>query len=438
MKRAHAPCPRSCDRIAATTARSISSGRSMRDGKVATITLEPPRAQESADVRVLCRAARPVSRRSSTRSDVKAVVIAGAGGNFCSGGDVHEIIGPLTKMATPELLEFTRMTGDLVKAMRALPAAHRRRRRRRLRRRRRDDGAGLRPALRHAGGEDRVPVRARRPRGLRHGRLHAAAAHHRPGPRGRAALHRPRDDAPRRAQRGDSSTAACRRRTLLGEAQALARELADGPTFAHGDDQEAAASGMGDGSRRARSRPRRRRRRSACRRRISAAPTTRSPRSRRRIRGQLSDRWRQLTWTAHISTGPSSPTRIASSQRARAWLRLAAARADPSRTRRRCRLPRAGARARAAAAGCATACPRPMAARCRRSTRARSASRARRWPTTTALPTSRSRCRAWAAARSRSPARRRSARAGCRRWRAATPSPRSRCRNPMPAPTSRP
>ena len=52
---------------------------------------------------------------------VKVVVLTGAGGNFCSGGDVHEIIGPLTKMAMPELLVFTRMTGDLVKAMRACP-----------------------------------------------------------------------------------------------------------------------------------------------------------------------------------------------------------------------------------------------------------------------------------------------------------------------------
>jgi enoyl-CoA hydratase/carnithine racemase len=52
---------------------------------------------------------------------VKAVVIAGAGGNFCSGGDVHEIIGPLTKMDEHGLLKFTRMTGDLVRAMRACP-----------------------------------------------------------------------------------------------------------------------------------------------------------------------------------------------------------------------------------------------------------------------------------------------------------------------------
>jgi enoyl-CoA hydratase/carnithine racemase len=52
---------------------------------------------------------------------VKVIVIGGAGGNFCSGGDVHEIIGPLTKMKPPQLLEFTRMTGDLVKAMRHCP-----------------------------------------------------------------------------------------------------------------------------------------------------------------------------------------------------------------------------------------------------------------------------------------------------------------------------
>jgi enoyl-CoA hydratase/carnithine racemase len=54
-------------------------------------------------------------------TDVKAVVLTGAGGNFCSGGDVHEIIGPLTKMTMPELLAFTRMTGALVSAMRACP-----------------------------------------------------------------------------------------------------------------------------------------------------------------------------------------------------------------------------------------------------------------------------------------------------------------------------
>ncbi|MBT8473050.1 MAG: enoyl-CoA hydratase family protein [Marinicaulis sp.] len=53
--------------------------------------------------------------------EVKVVVFGGTGGNFSSGGDVHEIIGPLTKMSMPELLDFTRMTGDLVKAMRNCP-----------------------------------------------------------------------------------------------------------------------------------------------------------------------------------------------------------------------------------------------------------------------------------------------------------------------------
>jgi enoyl-CoA hydratase/carnithine racemase len=52
---------------------------------------------------------------------VKAVVLRGAGGNFCSGGDVHEIIGPLTKMDEAGLRRFTRMTGDLVRAMRSCP-----------------------------------------------------------------------------------------------------------------------------------------------------------------------------------------------------------------------------------------------------------------------------------------------------------------------------
>ena len=54
-------------------------------------------------------------------TDVKAVVFSGAGNNFCSGGDVHEIIGPLVRLKAPEFLMFTRMTGDLVKAMRACP-----------------------------------------------------------------------------------------------------------------------------------------------------------------------------------------------------------------------------------------------------------------------------------------------------------------------------
>lgn len=64
---------------------------------------------------------RDLVRRLPYAADIKVVVISGADGNFCSGGDVQEIIGPLTRMSMPELLNFTRMTGDLVRAMRACP-----------------------------------------------------------------------------------------------------------------------------------------------------------------------------------------------------------------------------------------------------------------------------------------------------------------------------
>ena len=157
--------------------------------------VEPAGAEESADVRVLCRAARHCSAISSYADDIKNVVITGAGGNFCSGGDVHEIIGPLVEMQRKDdmagLLAFTRMTGDLVKAMRACPqpivAAI-------------DGicaGAGAIIAMASdlrvgtARSKVGVPVRPRRARRRRHGRLRDPAAHHRPRPRLGAALHRP-------------------------------------------------------------------------------------------------------------------------------------------------------------------------------------------------------------------------------------------------------
>lgn len=87
---------------------------------VATVTLNRPERKNPltfdsyAELRDMFNALRYAT-------DVKAVVLTGAGGNFCSGGDVHEIIGPLTQMTMPEMLEFTRMTGDLVKAIKACP-----------------------------------------------------------------------------------------------------------------------------------------------------------------------------------------------------------------------------------------------------------------------------------------------------------------------------
>lgn len=59
--------------------------------------------------------------RLAYATDVKTIVMYGAGDNFCSGGDVHEIIAPLIGLPMPELLMFTRMTGDVVKAMRHCP-----------------------------------------------------------------------------------------------------------------------------------------------------------------------------------------------------------------------------------------------------------------------------------------------------------------------------
>ena len=89
-------------------------------GKVATITLNRPERKNPLTFDSYGEL-RDLFREMVYASDVKAVVFTGSGGNFCSGGDVHEIIGPLVKMDMPELLQFTRMTGDLVKAMRSCP-----------------------------------------------------------------------------------------------------------------------------------------------------------------------------------------------------------------------------------------------------------------------------------------------------------------------------
>ncbi|MBX3604966.1 MAG: enoyl-CoA hydratase family protein [Piscinibacter sp.] len=94
-------------------------GWSVRD-RVGVITLNRPERKNPLTFDSYAEL-RDLFRRLAYADDVRAVVVQGAGGNFCSGGDVHEIIGPLTKMSMPDLLAFTRMTGDLVKAMRACP-----------------------------------------------------------------------------------------------------------------------------------------------------------------------------------------------------------------------------------------------------------------------------------------------------------------------------
>ncbi len=90
------------------------------DGRVGIITLTRPERKNPLTFDSYAEL-RDLFRDLPYATDVRAIVLTGAGGNFCSGGDVFEIIEPLTRMAVPELLAFTRMTGDLVKAMRQCP-----------------------------------------------------------------------------------------------------------------------------------------------------------------------------------------------------------------------------------------------------------------------------------------------------------------------------
>ena len=90
-----------------------------KDG-VATISLNRPERKNPLSFESYAEL-RDLFRAMSDADDVHAIVITGAGDNFCSGGDVHEIIGPLTQLDMPGLLSFTRMTGDVIKAMRACP-----------------------------------------------------------------------------------------------------------------------------------------------------------------------------------------------------------------------------------------------------------------------------------------------------------------------------
>ena len=90
------------------------------DGDVATITLNRPERKNPLTFDSYAEL-RDLFIELEHTPAVKCIVFTGAGGNFCSGGDVHEIIGPLTRMDDSGLLSFTRMTGDLVRAMRACP-----------------------------------------------------------------------------------------------------------------------------------------------------------------------------------------------------------------------------------------------------------------------------------------------------------------------------
>jgi enoyl-CoA hydratase/carnithine racemase len=202
------------------------------DGGVATLTLNGPERKNPltfdsyAELRDLFRAL-------ALAGEVKAVVLTGAGENFCSGGDVHDIIGPLTRMAMPALLAFTRMTGDVVKAMRACPqpivAAI--------------DGAcvgagamlALASDIRYATARSKTAFLFARV-GLAGCDMGACALLPRVIGQGRAAelLYTGRSMDGVEGERWGFVNRLCEPATLLAEAQALAGSLASGPTFAHG------------------------------------------------------------------------------------------------------------------------------------------------------------------------------------------------------------
>ena len=164
--------------------------------------------------------------------DVRAVVLSGAAENFCSGGDVHDIIGPLTKLDMPGLLTFTRMTGDLVKAMRACPqpivAAV-------------DGiccGAGailaLASDIRFGTARSKTAFLFTRV-GLAGCDMGACSLLPRVIGQGRASelLYTGRNMSGEEAERWGFFNRLCAPDTLLADAAQFAKDLADGPTFAH-------------------------------------------------------------------------------------------------------------------------------------------------------------------------------------------------------------
>jgi enoyl-CoA hydratase/carnithine racemase len=198
---------------------------------VATITLNRPERKNPLSFESYAEL-RDLFRAMVDAHDVHAVVVTGSGGNFCSGGDVHEIIGPLTQLDMPGLLTFTRMTGDLVKAMRACPqpivAAI-------------DGicaGAGallaLASDLRYGTARSKTFFLFNRV-GLAGCDMGACALLPRVIGQGRASelLYTGRGLGGEEAERWGFYNRVCEGEALLGEAQAMAAQLAAGPTFAN-------------------------------------------------------------------------------------------------------------------------------------------------------------------------------------------------------------
>ncbi len=199
---------------------------------VATLTLNRPERKNPLTFESYAEL-RDLFRALVYADDVKAIVVTGAGENFCSGGDVHDIIGPLTKLDMPGLLAFTRMTGDLVKAMRACPqpivAAI-------------DGicaGAGalmaLASDLRYGTARSKSAFLFTRV-GLAGCDMGACALLPRVIGQGRAAdlLYSGRSLGGEEGERWGWLNRLCAPESVLAEAQAFALQLAQGPTFAHG------------------------------------------------------------------------------------------------------------------------------------------------------------------------------------------------------------